>query len=264
MKEIQSKDNALIRQTARIGAGRDKSMILLEGVHLCQEWLVRYGLPQYVLTAASANGYGDISALVEQTRAIPQYLLSDSAFRATATVETPQGISFVAQRPMPVAFEMLDETALWLDRVQDPGNLGTILRTAAAVGIRRVLLSRGCVGAWSTKVLRSAQGAHFSLDIYEQQAFPEIRAKLRMPVLASSLQADSQSLFEATLPEACLWVLGHEGQGVDPQILALADQSIYIPQSVAVESLNVSVAAGVLLFEQRRQLSHRTGNAEQK
>ena len=262
MKEIQSKDNALIRQTARIGSGKDKSMLLLEGVHLCQEWLGRYGLPQYVLTAASAAGQEDIQALVAQTREIPQYLLSDGAFRATATVETPQGISFVAQRPVPPAFEILDCTALWLDRVQDPGNLGTILRTAAAVGIRQVLLSRGCVGAWSTKVLRSAQGAHFSLEIHEHQQFPEIHAKLRMPVLASSLGADSLNLFETTLPDACLWVLGHEGQGVDPQILALADQRVYIPQSAAVESLNVAVAAGVLMFEQRRQLSRRSGTAE--
>ncbi|WP_193086871.1 RNA methyltransferase [Advenella sp. FME57] len=253
MKQIQSKDNLVVRQGMKVAAGRDKTRILLEGVHLCEEWLKRYGPPESVLVQASAVDHPDIVRLLAANDAARQYLLADVLFNAIATVQTPQGIMFVATRPIPATITRLATTALWLDRLQDPGNLGTILRTAAAAGVRDVLLSAGCVGAWSPKVLRSAQGAHFALEIYEHQHFPDIRTRLDMPVLASSLAPGARSLYAGALPAACLWVVGNEGQGVQPGILADADQCIFIPQSDAVESLNAAVAAAILLFEQRRQ-----------
>jgi len=253
MKQIQSKENALVRQSMKVAAGRDKARLLLEGVHLCQEWLARYGQPESVLLRASTSAQPDIRALLNQTDASLHFELTDALFNAIATVQAPQGIMFVAARPVPAPVTHFDATALWLDRLQDPGNLGTILRTAAAADIRHVLLSTGCVGAWSPKVLRSAQGAHFALDIHEHQDFSLIRQKLGMPVYASSLAPGARSLYEGALPGACLWVVGNEGRGVHPDILAHADQCIFIPQSAAVESLNVAVATAILLFEQRRQ-----------
>ncbi|AHG64029.1 TrmH family RNA methyltransferase [Advenella mimigardefordensis] len=253
MKNIQSKDNLVVRQAMKVAAGRDKTRILLEGVHLCEEWLKRYDPPESVLVQASAVDRPEIARLLAITDTARQYLLADALFNAIATVQTPQGIMFVATRPVPAAISRLSTTALWLDRLQDPGNLGTILRTAAAAGVKDILLSAGCVGAWSPKVLRSAQGAHFALDIYEHQHFPDIRDRLDMPILASSLVPGARSLYEDALPAACLWVVGNEGQGVHPDILTVADQCIFIPQSDAVESLNAAVATAILLFEQRRQ-----------
>lgn len=253
MKQIQSKDNTLVRQGMKVAAGRDKTRILLEGVHLCEEWLARYGQPESVLVRASATDRADILRLRAQTGAAIQYQLADALFDMIATVQAPQGMMFVAARPAPTPVARLDTTALWLDRLQDPGNLGTILRTAAAAGVRLVLLSAGCVGAWSPKVLRSAQGAHFVLDIHENQNFADTVQRLAMPVFASSLGPGARSLYDGSLPQACLWVIGNEGQGVHPDILAAADQCIFIPQSDAVESLNAAVATAIMLFEQRRQ-----------
>ncbi len=130
--------------------------------------------------------------------------------------------------------------------------MGTLLRTAAAAGMRRVYASTGCVGAWTPKVLRSAQGAHFVINIHESQDLTVLADRLDVPLLATSLE-DSQSLFEASLPQHAAWVFGNEGQGVMPQLLARADLRLRIPQEESVESLNVAVAAGICLFEQRRQ-----------
>lgn len=253
MKQIQSKDNALVRSGMKVAAGRDKSRILLEGVHLCQEWLFRYGQPEAVLVRGSTGDHPDVLRLIADSATANQYQLTDPLFNAISTVPSPQGIMFIAQRPRPAAIGHLASTALWLDRIQDPGNLGTILRTAAAAGLRDVLLSTGCVGAWSPKVLRSAQGAHFALDIHENQDFFDLRPRIGMPVLVSSLGAGARSLYEAALPQSCLWVVGNEGQGVDARILACADECIFIPQSAVVESLNVAVATAIMLFEHRRQ-----------
>ena len=255
MKLIQSKDNALVRLAMKVAAGRDKSRLLLEGLHLCQEWLARYGAPETVLVRASAMGQPDVDHLITQSRAGEQIELADTVFNAIATVPAPQGVMFIAQRPKPTVAVRFATTALWLDRIQDPGNLGTILRTAAAAGIRQILLSTGCVAAWSPKVLRSAQGAHFALDILENQDFTQISPQLDMPVLASSLGPDARSLYDEPLPRHCLWVMGNEGQGVDPAVLDAADERIFIPQSDAVESLNVAVATAIILFEHRRQHS---------
>ncbi len=253
MKPIHSKDNLVVRQGIKVAAGRDKTRILLEGVHLCEEWLARCGQPESVLVQAGASQQPEIARLLAMTDAPLQYQLAEPLFNAIATVQTPQGIMFVATRPVPAAIVRLASTALWLDRLQDPGNLVTILRTAAAAGVRHVLLSAGCVGAWSPKVLRSAQGAHFALDIHEQQHFADVKKKLDMPVFASSLAPGARSLYTGPLPAACLWVIGNEGQGVDADILAQADQCIFIPQSNTVESLNAAVATAIMLFEQRRQ-----------
>lgn len=172
MKQIQSKDNLVVRQGMKVAAGRDKTRILLEGVHLCEEWLKRYGPPESVLVQGSAVDHPDIARLLAANEAARQYLLADALFNAIATVQTPQGIMFVATRPIPAAITRLATTALWLDRLQDPGNLGTILRTAAAAGVRDVLLSVGCVGAWSPKVLRSAQAPILRWRFTSTSTFP--------------------------------------------------------------------------------------------
>jgi TrmH family RNA methyltransferase len=146
----------------------------------------------------------------------------------------------------------IEQNSLWLDRVQDPGNVGVLLRTAAAAGIQHIYLSPGCAAAWSSKVLRSAQGAHFAASIYEQADLATANKKRDIPLLATTL-ADATSLYEDTLPDQCVWLFGNEGQGVDARLLDLADRRVFIPQAPNVESLNVAAAAAICLFEHRRQ-----------
>src|SRR5690606_26047913 len=109
----------------------------------------------------------------------------------------------------------IDENCVLLDRVQDPGNVGSVLRSCAAAGIQRVFLSDETAFAWSPKVLRSAQGAHFSLAIHERVDLQALLARLDVPLAVTTLES-AQSLYHADLPSRCAWVFGHEGQGVDP------------------------------------------------
>src|SRR5690606_18830011 len=108
-----------------------------------------------------------------------------------------------------------------------------------------------CASAWSPKVLRSAQGAHFVMTIYEHADLAALRSRLAVPLIATALEG-AQSLYDTALPAECAWVFGNEGQGVDAALLVQADLRVFIPQIAEVESLNVAVAAGVCLFEQRR------------
>jgi TrmH family RNA methyltransferase len=187
----------------------------------------------------------------KQILVLPQHLL-----KHLETVETGQGVLFVADVP---AYELparLNDQMVWLDRVQDPGNVGTILRICAAAGIQRVLMSAGCAAAWSPKVLRGGQGAHFSLMIHEQVDFSSCINQLDVPLAVTTLE-QAQDLYVTTLPSVCAWVFGNEGQGVAADIQAAAKFRVKIDHAPAVESLNVGVAAALCLFEQRRQIAAR-------
>ena len=138
--------------------------------------------------------------------------------------------------------------------MQDPGNLGTVLRTAAAAGIGQALLSPGCAAAWSPKVLRAGQGAHFALAIHEEADLAAFMADYRGMTAATCLDG-ATSLYEARWTGPLAWIFGAEGQGVRPELVAAAQLRIKIPMPGAVESLNVGAAAAVCLFEAVRRRS---------
>lgn len=140
---------------------------------------------------------------------------------------------------------------LILDRIQDPGNVGTLLRSAAAVGIQQVLSTTGTASLWSPKVLRAAMGAHFSLQLFEMIENQDILQNFHIPVYATSSHRPA-SIYQLDLSSPCVWILGNEGQGVHPELLTQA-QSVTIPQPGGQESLNVAIAGSVCLFEMMRQ-----------
>jgi TrmH family RNA methyltransferase len=255
MKHIASRENPLIKSLQRVatGAGRRESQVLLDGVHLCQAWLSHYGAPVRALFDVARLDRPEIARLAD---ALPKEVcvsLETRLLRALASVESDQGVAFLVRPPQPELPEQIDECCVLLDRVQDPGNVGTLIRTCAAVGIPRILLSEGCAAAWSPKVLRSAQGAHFAVALHERVALDQVLSRLAVPLVATALQ-DSISLYDANLPPRCAWIFGHEGQGVAPALLHTADLRVRIPHDThAVESLNVAVAAAICLFEQRRR-----------
>ena len=139
-----------------------------------------------------------------------------------------------------------------LDAIQEPGNLGTLLRTAAAAGIRDVLLGEGCAQAWSPKVLRAGMGAHLALAIHEQAPLARMLAGFAGEIAAPAPEAP-ESLFELDLRQPVAWLFGNEGAGLSPEVAALATREVCIPMADRTESLNVSAAAAVCLFEQVRQ-----------
>jgi len=241
---------SLQRLTTR--AGQRGALALLEGVHLCQAWLARQGPPAQAVFDAERINRPELAALLAAVPPARTRLLAPHLLKTLETVEAGQGVLFVVEPPAPALPERLDGTSVWLDAVQDPGNVGTILRTCAAVGIGRVLLGAGTAAAWSPKVLRSAQGAHFALTLHERVDLPACVARLDVPLIATTLD-DARDVYDARLPATCAWVFGHEGRGVAAPLQRAARLRVRIAHNPAVESLNVGVAAALCLFEQRRQ-----------
>lgn len=266
---ISSRQNPLFKALHRIARGRRVSAgvlsieaetaILLEGLHLCQDWLRHYGAPAYaIFDDAAMQVDTEIQQLAQATTHSHQVRMTSTLLASLSHIGASQGVLFVVSAPRPSTPVPSTRSALWLDRVQDPGNVGALLRTAAAAGVETAVLSAGCAGAWSPRVLRAAQGAHFVMTIYEEADLLSLAAALPMPLYATGIGPDSVSLYDLTLVEPCVWIMGNEGQGVDAALLACATQEVAIPHDPRVESLNVVVAAGICLFEQRRQQRNRT------
>jgi len=255
MKHIASRDNPLFKDLHRLATGhaRRDGRVLLDGAHLCQAWLTHHGQPERALFDPQRLERPEIAAVAAAVAPENCVSLDGRLLHALSSVEAEQGVMFLVKPPTPALPRDQDESLLMLDRVQDPGNVGTLLRTAAAAGLRRALLSPGCAAAWSAKVLRSGQGAHFALHIHENADLQAAAASLGVPMVATALEA-SVSLYDADLPRACAWVFGNEGQGVAPALLQAARWRVRIPHdATAVESLNVAAAAAVCLFEHRRR-----------
>lgn len=263
MKHIASRDNPQFKQLQRLAqyAGRRGEAAILEGVHLCQTWLAASHLPTLAVFDAEKLDRPELALLLQTVRnrlsdkqilVLPQNLL-----KHLETVETGQGVLFVVDTPSYELPTKLTDSMVWLDRVQDPGNVGTILRICAATGVKRVLMSPGCAAAWSPKVLRGGQGAHFALTIHEQIDLSACIDRLALPLAVTTLD-QAENLYETALPPLCAWIFGNEGQGVAADLQAAAAFRVRIDHMPAVESLNVGIAAALCLFEQRRQLSSRS------
>lgn len=262
MLHIFSRDNALYKQVRRLAQGWSDRQVsngtvtaLLEGIHLCQDWLQHHGQPTRAIFDAQRLQHTpelqDLAQAISKNLAVT---LDSTLMGSVSAIAKGQGVVFVITHDVPALPNHIDQACIWLDRIQDPGNVGTILRTAAAAGITQAYLSPGCANVWSPRVLRSAQGAHFAMTLHEQVNLVQACGRLRIPLCATAVSDTAVSLYEARLPFPCAWVFGNEGQGVDPELLARAEHSIYIPQDSSVESLNVGVAVGICLFEQRRCL----------
>lgn len=265
MKRITSSSNPLYKSWQRLSrqaAGRSTSL-LLEGVHICQAWLAKYGSPKWALFKEGDQGDSQVAALANDVSPDQQAWLEPRLMRSLSSLSSEPSVMFVVDTPHVKPSECLSESAVVLDAVQDPGNVGTILRTAAAAGIKHVFAGPGTASCWSPKALRAGQGAQFSLAIHESVDIGAwLRALVsrvaqqssRPMILSTTLGAQATSLFELRLPERVVWLFGHEGRGVDQALGAFADAQVYIPHATsAVESLNVASAAAICLFEHRRQ-----------
>lgn len=248
-QRIVSASNARYRELqALAGSARERrrrGLSVIEGTHLLERYLARFGPPLAVFErdAGTPAPAGCVSTT-----------LSASLFARVSQVESGPGPIAIVPTPRPELPGRLVGDAVYLDRIQDPGNVGTILRTCAAVGIGCVLAGPGTAFCWSPKVLRAGMGAHFDLDIHEGVAF-ELAASLidRQRVLATAGAGDSD-LYRTDLRAPTLWAFGNEGEGLAAEILACPlALRLSIPMTAAVESLNVATAAAICLFEQYRQ-----------
>lgn len=254
-RHITSRSHPLVKDLRRLsqepGAYRKLGMVWLEGDHLCRAYLARGGRPRQVIVGASAwlqPGPREL-ALAAGTPEIS--VLDDSLLPEVSSLESPASLGFLIDGPAPGRSPMPGVSTVVLDRLQDPGNVGTILRSAAALGVRQVLALKGSSGFWSPKVLRAGMGAHFALHLVEGLIVSELDS-LDVPLIATSSHA-AQALHELALPAPCAWVFGHEGQGVAEPLTQRCALTVRIPQPGGEESLNVAAATAICLYESARQ-----------
>lgn len=262
-KIISSRDNPLYKELKHLAtssqARRKAGRTLLDGIHLCEAYLQQVGLPPLCIASETALLNSEVTVIVQQcshshTQCI---VLPDALFHALSQVEHGVDILFVIDTPELTEPQRLLQSAVLLDRVQDPGNFGSIVRSAAAAGIKQVFCSAGTTFAWSPKVMRAAMGAHFLMEIFENVDLEALIARADIPVIATSSHAEKR-LYDLDLTQPVAWLFGHEGQGVTEHLLALATHQITIPHLGAIESLNVAASSAVCFFEQVRQKTARS------
>ena len=257
MKHIASRDNPhfkALKKLCQSGRERRKTgRLVLDGMHLIDSYAQHFGKPEEIIVSESGSSHHEIVEYIRlATHDVPVSVLADVLFSELATVESPSGIMAVIAQPRCTHAINHECDAVLLDGIQDPGNLGSIMRSAAAAGFRQILLSADCAQAWSPKTLRSAMGAHFQLDVHENSDLPAFLAAYRGATIVTALQASS-SVFSLALKSPVAWVFGNEGQGVRPEVFEAAKIKTRIPMPGTTESLNVAAAAAICLFETVRQ-----------
>lgn len=254
-KHISSRDNAffksLLRLTSSSRERRDAAQTLLDGPHLLRAWLESGRLPAHILISPIALEDTEISQLRAECPNVPCTLLEEPLFKQLSELKTPNGLLALIDIPQTDPAQANDFVLL-LEDIQDPGNLGSILRSAAAAGCDAVYLSQGCADAWSPRVLRAAMGGHFVLAINESSDLLDIASRFNRSLLASSLAAKT-ALYECDLRGKIAFAIGNEGAGLSAELQAKAQQRFIIPMPGKVESLNAAAATAVCLFEAARQ-----------
>jgi RNA methyltransferase, TrmH family len=250
MKQISSRDNPVFKKLYRLAEDarecRKQGRTLIDGPHLVAAYRRQIGLPEALLISESGNRRYEVQTLIEAHAGVDTVVLKDSLFKALSGVESPTGIAAVIPIPQQAPVFTRGNCVL-LDAVQDAGNVGSILRSSAAAGIRDIFLGRGCAIAWSPRVLRGGQGAHFRLCIRDSVDLEQFLRDYKGTSL-TTVVSGGISLHDIQLTGEIAWLFGNEGSGVRPELLALASQKVTIPMVTESESLNVAAAAAVCLF----------------
>ncbi|HYG33060.1 MAG TPA: RNA methyltransferase [Methylophilaceae bacterium] len=253
MKNITSPDNPLFKQLKRLSeSSRERhkaGQLLLDGAHLIQAYIEAFGEPELIVVSGAGQAT-DALHLLQDLADSRQVMFPGNLFAEISPVASPTGILAVAKIPhLPAPKE--PDFAILLEDIQDPGNLGSILRTAAAAGVEVAYLSTGCADVWSPKTLRGGQGAQFLMPVVEKADLIAVSTEFRGTLLAASLKGVSLYSMQLTGPIA--FVFGNEGAGLTDEMLSASTHRVRIPMPGNVESLNAAGAAAVCLFEHVRQ-----------
>jgi TrmH family RNA methyltransferase len=224
---------------------REVGKTLLDGVHLLQAFK---GTPELVVVSESGLARDEIAQCVARFAEVAE--MPDAMFEQLSTVASPTGVLAVVD--IPTASAPVTGSCVVLDTVQDAGNVGSILRSAAAAGIGHAVVGSGSARAWSPRVLRAAMGAHFSLVVHDGVLLADALRNYNGAILTTEANAP-QSIYAADLRGNVAWLMGNEGAGVSEPARAIATGSVSIPIAAGTESLNVAAAAAICFFEQRRQ-----------
>lgn len=255
MSVISSRDNPRVRRwqalTREASERREQRRAVIEGEHLVQAFLQSGKIVESLMISKTRADRSEFVALAKQAGKSP-VVLADAVFRSIAGTETPSGIA--AEIVLPSAKIELKNAAgcVFLEGIQDAGNVGAILRSAAAFGIRHAVLSKGCADAWSPKVLRAGMGAHFAMAIQENADLDAAIKGFGGKVICT-VPRGGVPLADADLSGRVGWLFGAEGLGVSEALSARATLKVTIPMPGGAESLNVAAAAAVCFYEFSRR-----------
>lgn len=265
MENITSKDNSSIKEVRKLKEKKYRTFnkkFLVEGFRFVEEAIKSNFYIEELFIAEEALGkfyeYDFKYKIKDYTKV---YSLEDKLFKALGNTESPQGILAVARYK---DIELKSENGFYIlaDKVQDPGNMGTIIRSAHAAGAMGVILTKGTVDVYNDKTLRSTMGSIFHIPIIEDNDL-SITKKLRnngFRLLVSSLE-ESNNFYDIDLNKNIIICVGNEGRGISDEILKLSDEKFKIPMPGKAESLNVAVAASIMMFERVRQSLKKVDNS---
>ena len=254
-KHIVSRDNAVFKYLKKLAESarerRAERKTLLDGVHLIESYCKAFAEPELVIIPEGKSSV-EATQLMQQLEHVNTMMFPTLMFAELTPVASSTGILALVKTPQ-IALPSEVKFALMLEDIQDPGNLGSMLRTALGAGVEAVYLSKGCTEAWSPKALRGGQGAQFYLPIVEGVNIVEAIQNFAGNTYATTL--NGESLYAQDLSQPTAFVIGNEGAGLSAAALKAASHQISIPMHHNLESLNAAAAAAVCLFERARQAS---------
>jgi RNA methyltransferase, TrmH family len=254
-KHIISRDNPIFKQLKKLADNarerRSEGKTLLDGVHLIEDYLHTFGEPELVIIPEGKSSL-EATNLMQTLVDVNTIMLPTLMFAELTPVASSTGILALVKTPQ-IAPPAHIEFALMLEDIQDPGNLGSMLRTALGAGVQAVYLSKACTDAWSPKALRGGQGAQFHLHILEGVDLLETMQNFAGKTYATTM--DGESLYAQNFTQPSAFIIGNEGAGLSQKVLNAASAQISIPMQQRLESLNAGAAAAVCLFERARQTS---------
>jgi TrmH family RNA methyltransferase len=252
-KHIISRDNPVFKQLKKLAENsrerKQEGKTLLDGVHLIEGYLQAFGEPELIIIPEGKSSL-EATHLMQNLQDVRTVMFPTLMFAELTPVTSSTGILALVKTPQITPPEGVT-FALFLEDIQDPGNLGSMLRTALGAGVQAVYLSKGCTDAWSPKCLRGGQGAQFHLPIIENVNIVEALQNFYGNTYATTLEGES--LYAQDLIKPSAFVIGNEGAGLSKAVIAATTHKISIPMSANLESLNAAAAAAICLFERLRQ-----------
>ena len=263
MSVIRSRDNARVKAWVRLADDprerRRQGLALLEGAHLVESCIAGGCMPASLIVAESSLARSEVTSLMARAGATP-VVLADALFKRISEADTPSGIAAEIAIPATEFDPAESAGCVFMDGVQDAGNVGAILRSAAAFGIHDAVLGPGCADPWSPKVLRAGMGAHFHLRILASSDLASSVRRFGADSICTDVRQGTP-IDETDLRGRIGWVFGSEGAGVSAAVSAAATRRVTVPMPGGVESLNVAACAAICFYERSRQVSRRGARA---
>lgn len=261
MISINSIENPQYKQLKKIAtSGRERrksGLTIIDGVHLLTAFAQAGNTVEKIFIREDKQDDNEIKHCLNLFGNSPLIVLNKKLFNEISPVETPTGIIATIQIPKPRVRDV--QLSVFLEDIQDPGNLGSILRTSAAANVDAIYLSKGCAEAWSPKALRAGMGAQFNISIYENTDLQD--ASKSIPKIIATELNTKDSLYNCELTGPLAFIFGNEGSGLSQESLSFATHRLSIPMPGNIESLNVAAAVAICLFERVRQASHLETNS---